>query len=614
MQLASNFLIETEWDKGFTGKIDLTNIGENLLDWTIEFESEFEITPEEIWGAEIVSREGNLYTLKPVDYNQTLDSQQNTSIIFNANKIDSAIFEPQNIRLGQDFTVATVDEPQSSLPSDESSQLSEADLFPHQIKTDFVVESEWDDNFTARLDVTNTGDILEDWTIEFISPYEIDPEQLWGAEILKQEGDAESYRYILKAPENNQDLDSDETTSITFNAPKMFGSTLRPQEIKVGNSLEFSNDDSDLSQNQKISAALPPKTELATAPENDLPLDVDFTLISDWGDGFQGAISITNNTGSNIDTWSLEFDLPNHIDNIWDADIQQHQDGTYTVDNAAWNREISAGETVTFGFTAGDAITVEPQNFELDGYVFDSPSIYKTIYTYENAELAPELDLNEVYQGRATFYDAANPAGGIGSAGFDTPSQNELHKIVAINNIQWNGSEASGAFMKVSGPKQREGAAPIIVQVANLLIERADGMDMSAEAFELIGTPVDGTVNIEYELIGPPDDYVTANGYRIGDGLVVETLTGTNPYYAATRLNNHRYPIESVELIEEDGNLVELNRESDNRFVFEGDYPLNGAQDLLVTDIFGQQVTLDNIDITNGSAADTITGEQFAMI
>ncbi|MEY4518294.1 MAG: hypothetical protein RLZZ499_893, partial [Cyanobacteriota bacterium] len=37
-------------------------------------------------------------------------------------------------------------------------------------------------------------------------------------------------------------------------------------------------------------------------------------------------------------------------------------------------------------------------------------------------------------------------------------------------------------------------------------------------------------------------------------------------------------------------------------------------QDLLVTDIFGHQVTLDNIDITNASAPNTITGEQFALI
>lgn len=90
--------------------------------------------------------------------------------------------------------------------------------------------------------------------------------------------------------------------------------------------------------------------------------------------------------------------------------------------------------------------------------------------------------------------------------------------------------------------------------------------------------------------------------------------TTHNPYYAATRLNNHRYPIESVELIEDDGDLIELNREPDNRFVMEGNYPLSGVQDLLITDIFGQQVTLDDIDITNSSASDTVTGQQFAII
>jgi hypothetical protein len=79
-------------------------------------------------------------------------------------------------------------------------------------------------------------------------------------------------------------------------------------------------------------------------------------------------------------------------------------------------------------------------------------------------------------------------------------------------------------------------------------------------------------------------------------------------------LNNHRYPIESVELLGDNGNAVELNRESDHRFVLGGNYPLYGAQDLVVTDIFGQQVTLDDVNITNGSNADLVTGEQFAMI
>jgi expansin len=492
-------------------------------------------------------------------------------------------------------------------------------LTNNQIRTNFTVETEWDNGFTGRLDLTNTGANLTDWTIEFESQFEITPEEIWGAEIVSLSGNI----YTLKPVENNRAIDAQESISIIFNANKIDGEILQPQKIRLGN-IESSEEvipakDSDIvTIVDPVVEDLPTEISTNTAPatgaSDNLPTDVNFSLISDWGSGFQGAISITNNGESNIDSWNLEFDFPNQINNIWDAEIEQNQNGSYTISHIAWNREIAAGETITFGFTGDGSVTMKPENYELDGYTFDSPSIHESIYTYENPDLQPELEINEKYQGRATFFDAAHPAGGLGNSGFDIPTQDQLYKVVAINNIQWNGSEASGAFMEVSGPKQRDGEAPIIVQVIDQLAERADGMDMSAEAFATVADPADGIVNINYQLVGPPDDYVTAYGHRIGDGIVVETIAGTSPYYAATRLNNHRYPIESVELIENDGDLVELNRESDNRFVMEGNYPLNGTQDLLVTDIFGQQVTLDDIDITNSSAADTITGEQFALI
>ena len=229
-----------------------------------------------------------------------------------------------------------------------------------------------------------------------------------------------------------------------------------------------------------------------------------------------------------------------------------------------------------------------------------------------------ELELNQNYQGRATFYDLLAFNGGRGNSGYDVPAPNEREKVTAINSVQWNGSEASGAFLEVSGPKQRDGATPIIVQVVDQLPGRGDGLDLSAEAFPKVADPILGVVDIDYQLVGPPDNYLTAYGYSIGQGIVVEGIDATHPYYAAVRLNNHRYPIESVGLITDDGSIVDLNRESDNRFVLnQGNYPSNGIndpQDLRVTDIFGQQVTLNDVNITNGSSADIITGEQFAML
>lgn len=342
-------------------------------------------------------------------------------------------------------------------------------------------------------------------------------------------------------------------------------------------------------------------------------ISVDYSSVQDWGSGFQGQISITNNGDSSLVNWNLEFDLPSEINNIWDAEIADSSDGRYTIENARWNREIAAGETINIGFTANGGGNT-PQNFNIEGSEFDSPSTGESIYTFSNDSLDEDLSPGEIYQGRATFYDAANPAGGKGNSGYDNLSGSALAGITAINNVQWNGSEASGAFLQVSGPKQREGAAPIIVQVSDLLYERADGLDLSEEAFFQVADPIDGVVNIEYELISPDDNFVTPFGYSIGQGIVVEGIPESNPYYGALRLNNHRNPVESVDLLGEDGSEIPLDRGSDNRFVLNSGSAVNGAQDLRVTDIFGQEVILDDINITNGSDADIITGEQFDIV
>lgn len=341
-------------------------------------------------------------------------------------------------------------------------------------------------------------------------------------------------------------------------------------------------------------------------------INVNYSLTKDWGNGFEGKISITNNSGSNLDSWDLDFDLKSEITGVWDAQIVENSNGSYTLKHQQWNREIKAGESLTFNFVAnGDDSS--PENFDIEGSTFDSPSSQDGIISFDNPSLDSELSLGEKYQGRATFYDAANPTGGKGNSGYDVPSGSDLAGVTAINNVQWNGSEASGAFLQVSGPKQREGAAPIIVQVSDLLYERADGLDLSAEAFTGVADPVDGVINIEYELVDPGDNFRTPYGYTIGQGIVAEGIAGTNPYYAAVRLNNHRYPVESVEILNEDGGTTSMNRGSDNRFYLDAG-GLYGAQDLRVTDTFGQQVTLDDINITSGSEADVVTGTQFASL
>ncbi|MEL6496396.1 MAG: cellulose binding domain-containing protein, partial [Cyanobacteria bacterium J06623_7] len=108
-------------------------------------------------------------------------------------------------------------------------------------------------------------------------------------------------------------------------------------------------------------------------------ISVNYSEVQNWGNGFQGQISLTNNGDSNLVNWDLDFDLPAEIDNIWDAEIISNGNGSYSIQNAPWNREITAGETVTLGFTANGGGTA--QNFNIEGSSFNSPSNSASIFT-----------------------------------------------------------------------------------------------------------------------------------------------------------------------------------------------------------------------------------------
>ena len=97
---------------------------------------------------------------------------------------------------------------------------------------------------------------------------------------------------------------------------------------------------------------------------------VQYQIDSDWGSGFTGNIQITNNTDNTLEDWVLEFDFEREITNIWNAVIESHEGNHYVIRNAGYNANISAGQTVSFGFNGenGSSDTV-PQNNTLYSYV-----------------------------------------------------------------------------------------------------------------------------------------------------------------------------------------------------------------------------------------------------
>ncbi|WP_286183014.1 Calx-beta domain-containing protein [Mycobacterium sp. PO1] len=77
---------------------------------------------------------------------------------------------------------------------------------------------------------------------------------------------------------------------------------------------------------------------------------VTYVVSDDWGSGFVAGVKVT--AGSAFDGWTVEFDTPAQISNIWNAEIVSHVGQHYVVRNASWNAKVAAGQSVEFGFQA----------------------------------------------------------------------------------------------------------------------------------------------------------------------------------------------------------------------------------------------------------------------
>jgi endo-1,4-beta-xylanase len=84
-------------------------------------------------------------------------------------------------------------------------------------------------------------------------------------------------------------------------------------------------------------------------------------VVSDWGSGWQGDVSITAGEG-NIGGWTLTWTWPGAqtVASSWNAELSQ-SGSTVTAADAGWNATVAAGQTrQVFGFIAGTGPAVEP--------------------------------------------------------------------------------------------------------------------------------------------------------------------------------------------------------------------------------------------------------------
>jgi len=180
---------------------------------------------------------------------------------------------------------------------------------------------------------------------------------------------------------------------------------------------------------------------------------------------------------------------------------------------------------------------------------------------------------NPVHQGIATYYQAT----GEGACMFD-PSPNDL-LVAAMNAEEYDNAAVCGAYVQVAGPK-----GAVTIRIVDLCPEcRAGHLDLSREAFSRIGDLPEGVIPITWQIVSPP----------LSGPIVYHFKDGSNPWWTAVQIRNHRNPVVKLEYRLADGSWAVVPRTDYNYFVRTNPGMGAGPYTFRVTDLYGN-LLMDN--------------------
>ena len=190
------------------------------------------------------------------------------------------------------------------------------------------------------------------------------------------------------------------------------------------------------------------------------------------------------------------------------------------------------------------------------------------------------FDPKATHSGEGTYY----AADGSGNCSFD-PSPGGL-LVAALNTADYHGSLLCGAVIEVTGP-----SGAVVVRVVDRCPECAAGdVDMSPQAFERIAPLSRGRVPITWRLLSP----------ALGGTISYKFKEGSNQWWTAVQIRNHRNPVYSVEYRAPDGTWRQMARQSYNYFLAESGLGAGPAA-LRVTDIYGNIIADSGIAWAEGA-------------
>lgn len=151
---------------------------------------------------------------------------------------------------------------------------------------------------------------------------------------------------------------------------------------------------------------------------------VDLEIGSDWGTGANFTITITNNSGKDLEDWSLSFEFDKKINSLPDANITSNGN-KYTVTPKSWNGTLKNGEKLTLsGGCEGNASNASLKNVE-----FTSSSLSTVEGDLNNDNVVDALDISML----AMSYNLNSTDNGFNSsADFDGNGLVDLYDLVYL--------------------------------------------------------------------------------------------------------------------------------------------------------------------------------------
>ncbi len=137
-----NFRIEDQWNGGYQATVEIQNDALSTIEnWCLGFELDGSI--QNIWNAQLVAQEDNMYAIKNVGWNQDIGKGKSVTFGF----ISNTSFQefPKEYYIQSEMVLAETEE----------------------YSVQYTITSDWGDGFNGNIEIKNESEeSIEDWKLE----------------------------------------------------------------------------------------------------------------------------------------------------------------------------------------------------------------------------------------------------------------------------------------------------------------------------------------------------------------------------------------------------------------------------------------------------------------